>query len=140
MKIETPTRFRSHGISLFEMMLAVTLLGLIVGIALPCFGGGSDGVRQARDLRNAQTVSALFASAQVAGVDFTSGDPSVEEIVRRLVKGVKVEKGVLKDRTFALPNLGEEEMQSALPYLALVDGALVYHSVNRGDLAVAMAN
>ena len=100
-------------------------------------------MRQARDQRNAQTASALFASAQVAGVDFSEGNPTLEEIVKRLVTGVTVEKGQLKGRHFAMPNLGDDEIRSALKYLALVDGSLVYnstHIVNRPDGEVLVAN
>lgn len=143
MKTAKSSRFVAHGISLIEMLITIAILGLIVSIALPSFGGGTEGIRQARDLRNAQTACSIFASAQVAGVDFSEGNPTIQEIMQRLVKGVVVEKGQLKGRSFALPNLGAEEIQSAVKYLAMVDGSLVYNStstVSRPDGEVAVSN
>ncbi|HCN30678.1 MAG TPA: hypothetical protein DIT64_18495 [Verrucomicrobiales bacterium] len=128
MKFENSSRRTSLGFSLIELLTAIAILGLIAGIGIPVFGGNADHARHARDQRNAQTISSLYVTAQAAGVDFSTDIQEVAAIVSRLEQGVTVGKGILKGRTYMLPNLGTEGFSGAVQFLKLENGMLVYQA------------
>lgn len=124
---------RRAGFSFFEMMMFVSILGIMVSIALPWFGGNGQQVRQARDQRNAQNVCSLCQAAQAAGVNLATEATTAIEIIRKLSEGVTIKKGVMKGRTFQVPGLGQEEMEGAARFITISDGQIRYDVTGRAQ-------
>jgi hypothetical protein len=119
----TPT-IRTSGFSLFEMLTFVCILGTMVSIAIPLFGN-VQGIKQATAKRNAQSFCTLAHSASAAGKNVAYGTEDKVEVLKRLVRGVTIEKGVLKGREFKLPNMTEAEIIAASAYVHISQGDLV---------------
>jgi prepilin-type N-terminal cleavage/methylation domain-containing protein len=118
-----PARGRQHGIGLFEMLLVISILGIMAALALPSFGQQRDVFAEVKNKRNAQEIVAEFTIAQAAGVSIFAG-ATVEEILARLVEGVVMSEGPFIGRKFGLKNLSSEEVQGAAKHLKLASGQL----------------
>lgn len=113
-----------RGFSLFEVLMCVSILGVMVSITVPTLFQ-TDSVYGARDRRNAQELSSTAQMAQAAGLDLVQ-DGSVLDTVRALVRGGMVTKGAMKGRLFVVPGLSEEDIEGASKYLTIQDGQLLY--------------
>ncbi|WP_345735443.1 type II secretion system protein [Prosthecobacter algae] len=114
------------GFSLIEMLMTLSILGIMTSLALAWFGGDVGAVRQARDQRNAQTLCTLCQSVEAAGINLAAEESTALDVLRRLVEGVTIQKGALKGRTFQLPGLGKEELEAASRYITIQDGQVRY--------------
>ena len=116
---------RSRGLSLVEMLVVLSILGIMSFIMVPHMK--TEEVKNSRDRRNAQTLAAVCLSAQTAGKDFVvAGD--VEATVRAIVAGGTPADGTMQTSWFGVPGLDDFQILGAVPFLTLENGMLVYDS------------
>lgn len=113
-----------RGFSLFEVLMVVSILGIMVSIAVPMLFQ-ADSVYAARDRRNAQELCSTATAARAAGLNFVA-EESVLDTVRALVRGAMPSRGSMKGRLFVVPGLSEEDMLGASKYLTIQQGELRY--------------
>lgn len=115
-----------RGFSLFEVLMCVSILGVMVSITVPMLFQ-TDSVYATRDRRNAQELCSTAMMAQAAGLDMVEeGNGNVLDTIRVLVRGGMPKGGVMKGRLFVVPGLSEEDMEGASKYLSIRDGQLLY--------------
>jgi prepilin-type N-terminal cleavage/methylation domain-containing protein len=124
-KLEIKRAARHAGFSLFELLMVVMLLSFLVMMALPSFGS-TDPARQSVHKQNAQNFCSLAAALDAAGVNVTSGTNDVPTVLRRLVSGVTVTHGALKNKIFKLPNINESHILGSAIYIKIKNGCLQY--------------
>lgn len=128
MKRHSQTRTAQNGFSLFEMLTFVAILGIMTAIAVPVFGS-SQGAKQAKDQRNAQSICSLANVATAAGLNLTSGAGiDVTKPMKLLVEGITISSGPLKNRTLRVPNMTAADISGAAQYLEIKDGDIAYSS------------
>lgn len=130
---KTNTLTSAKGYSLFEMLMFVSILGIMITLAIPLFAT-SEGAQQAVDQRNAQNFCSLAFAANAAGVKVVDADNkgSQKEIVavlKQIRQGIEVKRGPLKGRNFKLPNVRDEEIEGASRYITIEDGDMIYSPV-----------
>lgn len=120
---------RPHsGFSLFEMLIVISILGIIVSLALPIFST-TEASQKAANKRNAQTICSVATAANAAGVAIASGTSDIVEVLRRLSEGVTVTRGPLSGRVFRVPAMSTELLNGASKFITLSgDGELIYDS------------
>lgn len=121
--IHCHSRTKPLGISLFEMLLAVSILGIMAAVALPSFGQQRDVFADIKDKRNAQEMVAEVTIATAAGVDGFVG-PTVNETIERLLKGATVSEGAFAGRKFGLKQMSEGDAHAAARYLTVANDQL----------------
>lgn len=89
MKINTKQSLKA-GFSLVEMLVVIAVIGIIAAIAVPNIGRINDSAKDATYRRNAQSLASIFASAQAAGVDFSSASTKEADIIKAMIKGASV--------------------------------------------------
>lgn len=117
-------RANSFGISLFEMLLTISILGIMTALALPTFGQQRDAFSDVKAKRNAQEMVAECTVAMVAGVNFSVG-ATVDETIERLIKGAKAVEGTFAGRSFGLRQMSAEDAQEAAKFLKVANGQLM---------------
>jgi prepilin-type N-terminal cleavage/methylation domain-containing protein len=118
-----PSRINRRGISLFEMLLVVSILGIMAAFALPSFGQQRDVFADVKAKRNAQELVSESTVAQAAGATDLVGS-TVEEMVEKLLVGVRVTEGAFAGREFGLRGMKAEDAQAAVKHLKVVNGQL----------------
>ncbi len=119
---------RRTGFSLFEMLIVISILGILVTLALPAFSS-TQATEEVTHQRNAQTICSLAMAANAAGVAITSGASDVSEILKRLSDGVTVSRGPLAGRIIKVPAMSPYLLAGASQYISLSpDGELIYDS------------
>lgn len=129
MKIPSCTaKNRKTGFSLFEMLIVISILGILVTLAIPAF----DSTRATEEVthqRNAQTICSLAMAAHAAGVEISSGTTEVSEVLQRLADGITISRGPLAGRVIQVPAMSPYLLSGASKYISLSpDGELVYDS------------
>jgi len=119
------------GFSLVEMLVVIAVIGIIAAIAVPNIGKINDKAKEGKNLRNAQNVASIFASANAAGLDFFATGDSVADVVAKVVTGdvVPVDpsgSNPFEGNFFGSPGLGATDQTACLPYLNLASGNLIY--------------
>jgi prepilin-type N-terminal cleavage/methylation domain-containing protein len=116
-----------RGFSLFEVLMVVSIIGIITAIAVPMMNN-QETFYAARDRRNAQELVNTSMMAQAAGLDFIklSSDKSLEGILQSVSNGGMVSTGPLKGRSFAVPGLSQEDIAGAAKYVSNQNGELRY--------------
>ncbi|MDB6076235.1 MAG: hypothetical protein JWO89_3875 [Verrucomicrobiaceae bacterium] len=126
MKTRFSTSRIQGGFSLFEMLLVVALIGIMTAIVVPTMTSHSQ-YEAARNRRNAQEMTAVCASAQVAGLNFViPGD--LEATVRNILTGGAPADGAFKGQSFRASGIKEADALKALGYLQLQGGSLFYQA------------
>lgn len=126
MKTRFSTSRIQGGFSLFEMLLVVALIGIMTAIVVPTMTSHSQ-YEAARNRRNAQEMTAICASAQVAGLNFViPGD--LEATVRNILTGGTPADGIFKGQQFRASGIKEADAMKALGYLQLQGGNLLYQA------------
>lgn len=130
MKIEThsPRTSRTSGFGFIDMLVALSVIGIIVSIVLPFFGGDITSARQARDQRNAQNFCTLCTAAEAAGLDLVNSSTTVQQVLESLADGVIVSDGPLAGVSFKLPGVDDAGILGAAKFLAIEGGELLYRS------------
>jgi Tfp pilus assembly protein FimT len=123
-KMKIVYRRRSQrGISLFELLMSVAIIGVICALALPIFGAQQDVFSEVKAKRNAQELVTECAVARAAGVDFVSaGD--LDETLERIKAGARATTGAFKGREFGVRTMSAEELRETKAYLTIRNGDL----------------
>ncbi|NNE94197.1 MAG: prepilin-type N-terminal cleavage/methylation domain-containing protein [Verrucomicrobiales bacterium] len=121
------------GFSLVEMLVVIAVIGIIAAIAVPNIGKINDSAKDARKRRNAQNIASVFASAQAAGLDFSTGLTTESDIIGAVIDGGTVtEVGPFNGTFFGVPNVDKtvagSETDGAAKYLSwdATNGLLLY--------------
>ncbi|MDB6118282.1 MAG: hypothetical protein JWO08_2063 [Verrucomicrobiaceae bacterium] len=126
MKTRFSTSRIQGGFSLFEMLLVVSLIGIMTAIVVPTMTSHSQ-YEAARNRRNAQEMTAICASAQVAGLNLViPGD--LEATVRNILTGGAPSDGIFKGQRFRASGMKEADAMKALSYLQLQGSSLFYQA------------
>lgn len=110
---------REGGFSLVEMLVVVSVIGIIAAIAIPALGNVNGKASEAAAKRNAQNIAALFNNARSVGTEFSSTTKS--GVVDELLAGVSGAE--VSGSHFKLSGLSDVEKTAALGYLTLNVGA-----------------
>ncbi|MEM9479411.1 MAG: type II secretion system protein [Verrucomicrobiota bacterium] len=110
----------SPGFSLVEMLVVISVIGVIAGVSVPVIGNIAGTADQTASKRNAQLLSHMYASANQAGAAF----PVATEIgvCNSLIDGVT---GVYIPGEFQI-RLDDEERDAAMAHLTFTDDMLLY--------------
>ncbi len=119
----TPSRLRPQGISLFELLLSVALIGVLLSLAVPLLGAQEEAMQEVRAKRNAQELVGEFQVARAAGVDFLVAN-DLPATLQRLCQGQQAVEGVFAGRHFGVANLNAVDQKEAAAHLQLVQGDL----------------
>jgi prepilin-type N-terminal cleavage/methylation domain-containing protein len=123
--MQTSKNYQPQGFSLMEMLIVIAIIGIIANIAVVAFGSVSTTATEMKDRRNAQEIATIAAAARAAGADFVvPTDKSAT--VENLVAGTTPSRGIFKGRRFALPSMGESDLDGAMDYLAFNGNELIY--------------
>ena len=132
MKLPVKSAFTkcSAGFGLVEMLMTVSILGIMIALTLPSIHFTSEAkVESAR--RNAQTIVSTATMASLAGADFVVRGNLVGT-VDRLMDGVSPTSGVFAGRQFKLNGLSEDAATEATKYLKLVGDEVHYTGKKSG--------
>ena len=117
---------RKAGFSLFELLLVVALIGVMSAIVIPTMNSNST-YEAARNRRNAQEMSAICASAQVAGLNLVvPGD--LPATIRNILAGGSPTSGPFKGQRFRASGVQEPDAMKAITYLQLQGSTLIYQA------------
>ena len=108
-----------------EMLIVIAIIGIIANIAVIAFGAVSTTATQMKDRRNAQEIASIAAAARAAGADFVVPSDKTAT-VENLAAGTTPSRGIFKGRRFALPSMGESDLDGAMDYLAFNGNELIY--------------
>lgn len=115
----------ARGFSLVEMLVTITLIGLLAAIAIPEIGSTSDSARRASCQRNAQHVVSVYLAGVSAGIVW-AGSSKIEKIAS-VVQGAAPEQGVLAHHSFRVPDLQGDILTGIYPYIGCdLNGDLFY--------------
>jgi prepilin-type N-terminal cleavage/methylation domain-containing protein len=111
----------SSGFSLVELLVVVSVIGIMGAIAIPSFNPIRDNARVNKNQRNAQTLAATAGAAQAAGavLDLSSLDAAVTQL-----KNGVTGKGPFQSSTFQVAPFTLEEIDGFRPYLTIVNNSL----------------
>lgn len=122
-RFSSPTKHQG-GLSLFEVLVVVTAIGLLAAIALPSLRAKSIS-EEASHRRNAQQLATIATTANIAGaISVVPGDLSAT--VNLLVQGVSPTSGPFKGREFRIGGLDAAAKEGAETYLQVVGSQLIY--------------
>ena len=113
------------GLSLMELLITITILGIVMSIAIMAMGSTREAAVDQKDKRNAQEIASVAAMANAAGADFiVPGD--TQATISNLRDGTAPATGAFRGRTFRIPDMHDTEIQGAMRFLALNDSDLQY--------------
>jgi prepilin-type N-terminal cleavage/methylation domain-containing protein len=119
------TSSATAGFSLFEMLMAVAIIGILVSVVVPVLSSSS-GYETARDRRNAQEMTAVCMAAQAAGLNLVvPGD--LAGTVRNILAGGAPTTGAFSGQGFRASGLQEADAMKALTYLQINGNTLEYN-------------
>jgi prepilin-type N-terminal cleavage/methylation domain-containing protein len=129
MKTQTSTNNGNRsGFSLFEMLIVISILGILITLAIPAFSS-TQATEEVTHQRNAQTICSLAMAANAAGVEISSGTTEVSEVLQRLSDGITISRGPLAGRVIQVPAMSPYLLSGASQYISLSpDGELIYDS------------
>ena len=124
-------RQRMSGFSLIEMLVVVSVIGVIAGIAVPMLTDVSEQASSKRAVRNAQLISSMYSAAVSAGADIEGS--TAKDIADEIIEGVTAPD---VEGSFFQAAMSDEERDEALAHLVIDEttGALLYVT-NGGGLA-----
>jgi type II secretory pathway pseudopilin PulG len=118
----SPVR-RQQGISLFEMLMSVAIIGVMCSLALPLFGAPQEAFSSVKAKRNAQELVTECTVARAAGVDFVVAS-DLKATLAAVNLGARAESGVFAGREFGLKGMSPEELAASQAYLKIQNGEL----------------
>ena len=111
------------GFSLFEMLMVLSVLGIMIGIVLPTYLSKSE-YELARNRHNAQEISSIYTAAQVAGLNLQG--KTVHDTIRKVMVGGCPNSGAFKNHPFSVGGLAENDIESTARHLSLINDQLIY--------------
>lgn len=113
-----------QGISLFEMLMSISIIGVMCSLALPLFGAQQDVFSSMKAKRNAQELVTECTVARAAGVNFVvPGD--LDATLTNLKSGSRATAGAFAGREFGIKTLSAEDLLVSKAYLKLHNGDLM---------------
>lgn len=113
------------GFSLMELMIAVSIMGILASIGVLAYGGARQAADDQKDKRNAQEIASVAAMASAAGASFVvSGDE--QATISNLRGGVAPSRGAFRGRTFQLGSMADSDITGAMRFLVMVNDELQY--------------
>lgn len=135
MKTRNTDNKKGRGFSLVEMLVVISVIGIIAAIAVPTIGNITGNADEAAAKRNAQTAASLYAGAIASGAEFDGEDKSA--ILTELAQGkAGVDVGGSK---FKMAELSANEKEQALGYLSYNDETKTLSYVPGGGQASVAA-
>lgn len=120
--MKTKTSLRVGGFSLVELLVTISVMGIIAAIAIPGFANINGAARDTKDLRNAQTIANIASSALAAGYP-AENIATKNDLLARLQEGITVRQGAVSI-DFSLSGMAPEDVQSAGNYLEVSEGTV----------------
>ena len=111
--------------SLVELLVVISILGILSAIFVPSIGNISTQARFTRDERNAQNIATLLASARAGGA--TNVWATVEGAIADLEAGMTVGPHNAPLQLSISP-LSPEERSGVTNHLTVVDGMVYYQA------------
>ena len=95
------------GFSLVEVLVVISVIGIVVALAIPAISNFSDGAKDTVARQNASNLAKLSASLAAVGMDHVIPESlgGVEATCRLLKHGIVVSEGPMKNALFAMPGL-----------------------------------
>jgi prepilin-type N-terminal cleavage/methylation domain-containing protein len=111
-----------RGFSLVEILIVISIIGIISAIAIPFMGYIGDAANTSKAKQNAHNTAGVSAALSAAGVEHVLPDSmgGSEATTRLLRRGIVVPDGPLQGATFGIPNLTSEEVAPAAVYLEIL--------------------
>jgi type II secretory pathway pseudopilin PulG len=129
---------RSTGFAIGELLLAVAMMGLAVGLLVPLFSLKND-FRSQRAQSAALQIVAFFETARAGGVNFFDNDGALPTVVRMTLGNAQAQSPQYPaSPRFQLLGFSAEQIEAALPYLAVSKGSLCYASPADGKPAAPL--
>ena len=115
------------GLSLVELLIVITILGILVSIAIVAFGGAEQAAVDQKDRRNAQEIASVAGMASAAGADFVV-DGNEQASIDNLRTGVSPTRGAFQGRTFQIGSMADTDITGAMRFLVLSGNEIVYNT------------
>ena len=121
------------GISLVELLIIISIIGILSALVLPKVSDLFDASNGAKDRQNAKNLESMSRSLAALGVAHVIPDSmgGVEATARLLSKGVRVPAGPMAGEVFILSGMGDEDISALTKYLKIEYDLralrLVYH-------------
>ncbi|CAN5321854.1 hypothetical protein BH09VER1_BH09VER1_37340 [soil metagenome] len=132
-----PSRTRlGAGFSLVELLVVISVIGMIVAIVLPSFSGVRDQAQFAKDQRNAQSIASVVSEAVAAGYHGTNWS-SLSDVISSVSGSsisVPAQSGAAP-MVFAISELSEADTNNLYKFLTFVPPATVLYNPSGDNLA-----
>jgi prepilin-type N-terminal cleavage/methylation domain-containing protein len=115
------------GLSLVELLIVITVLGILVAISITGFGGARQAAVDQKDRRNAQEIASVAGMASAAGADFVV-DGNEQASIDNLRAGVSPTRGAFQGRTFQIGSMADTDITGAMRFLVLSGNEIVYNT------------
>ena len=128
------SRRLATGMSVFEMLLGVAIIGIISSMIAPHISGSlTSTTREIHDRRNAQEIVELAMSAQAADAPYIEYG-NLRATVENLINGVEAPDGAFRGCVFRLEKrLAEKDLLAAMQFLELTSVGLSLTIPGSGD-------
>lgn len=118
-------RVTRRGFSLVELLIVITVIGIMVAIAVPVLSPIRENARINKNQRNAQSLVAMASSAQAAGapLDLSTVNSAILQL-----KGGVTGTGMFSTSTFKVAPFTTDEIDAISEYISIADNSLVFTS------------
>jgi len=116
---------RRGGFTLVELLVVISIIGIIAAIAIPSVGSINNTAKTASYQRNAQSICAMFAAGQAAGVSWVGTTRNL--LISDVIAGRAPADGAFVGKTFKVPGITGTDLTNTYPYIGRdADGNLFY--------------